>query len=167
MECILGALMSCHWLISFKCSGLVSKLCPVHVLYDHHLSLLLSMSLLPYDRWTFKACSYVHNKDWSFSSSWCGSMIWGYMSFTLRTSSVNVKQMLMVEPKSNTSQAAYETGKQGEAELQSSNRTVVSYKIESKLLSRSFSVQCTTPLYWHANAGSASWTAWMKWTPSP
>lgn len=41
-----------------------------------------------------------------------------------------------------------------------------SCKIQSKLLSWSLSFSGTTPLYWHVNAGSASWKAWIKWTPS-
>lgn len=46
----------------------------------------------------------------------------------------------MVGPESNTSQAAYKTGKQEKAEPQSSNHTAVSCEIESKLLGQPLSL---------------------------
>lgn len=54
---------------------------------------------------------------------------------SLRSASLNVKQLLMAEPQSNTSQASYKTGKREETELQSSSRTVVSCKIDSEPVS--------------------------------
>lgn len=75
-------------------------------------------------------------------------------------------------PERITSQAARKNWQTGECvggrqSCSPATTRWLNYKIESKLLSQSRCVQCTTPFYWHANAGSASWTAWIKWTPSP
>lgn len=76
--------------------------------------------------------------------------------FDLRAAIVNVKQVLMHEHLNTTSQAADRQPHGGELQ----NRVWAPESV-------SLSVRCTNTLYWHANAGSASWAAWIKRTPSP
>lgn len=65
--------------------------------------------------------------------------------FSLRITGLNVKQLLMAQPESSTSQASCKTGKQEEAEQRSSSHMVVRCRIESKLLSQTLSLQWYDP----------------------
>lgn len=91
--------------------------------------------------------------------------------FSLRITGLNVKQLLMVEAKSSTSQASCKAGQAGGRKAGGSgpsSHTALLSRIDFQAL-RTDSALCrgATPRYWHANVASPSWAAREETERSP